>query len=265
MPASIENLVIGVVTSAVTAVIVWVWGRLARLRRRNSRAAFFGLSPGEPCAIVMNRHAKTTNAMHHDDVDGLVDLIGLVREIGATPVVVRFDRILEPAGETTELCIGGPGSNERTRVHLKTYLPGIEFRPYAPGADDHMAIAVGDDVFAYDQSELEHAVLARFYPEASSHPVILICGQSARSNHGAISYLTKHYERSIRLTHRDDEPFCFVLSLRSPLVYGVKSVHLAKDVTAAAFASADRPGAGEQSPAEPASDDAKVEATDTVA
>ena len=261
MPASIENLIIGVVTSAVTAVIVWVWGRLARLRRRSRRAAFFGLSPGEPCAIVMNRHAETSNAMHHEDVDGLVDLIGLVREIGATPVVVRFDRILEPAGETTELCIGGPGSNERARVHLKTYLPGVEFRPFAPGADDHLAIAVGGDVHPYQESELEHAVLARFSPEASAHPVILICGQSARSNHAAISYLTKHYERSIRLTHRDDEPFCFVLALRSPLVYGVKSVHLAKDVTTAAFTPASNTDAsGEPSPAKPAPDDEKIDA-----
>jgi hypothetical protein len=126
-----------------------------------------------------------------------------------------------------------------------------------------MAIAIGDDVFAYERSDLEHAVLARFYPEASSHPVILISGQSARSNHGAISYLTKHYERSIRLTHGDGEPFCFVLALRSPLVYGVKSVHLAKEVTSAAFASTK--DAGERSTAEPAAEGAKAEATDTVA
>jgi hypothetical protein len=264
MPASIENLIIGLVTSAVTAVIVWVWGRLARLRTRNRRAAFFGLSPGEPCAIVMNRHAETANAMHHDDVDGLVDLIGLVREIGAIPIVVRFDRILEPAGETTELCIGGPGSNERARVHFKTYLPGIEFRRFAPGADDHMAIVIGDDHFAYEQSELEHAVLARFYPEASSHPVILISGQSARSSHGAISYLTKNYDRSIRRTHRHGEPFCFVLALRSPLVHGVKSVHLSKDVTAAAFAPP-AAAAEERPPARPEAGGEKAPATDTVA
>jgi hypothetical protein len=265
MPASIENLVIGVVTSAVTAVIVWVWSRLLRLRKRNRRAAFFGLSPGEPCAIVMNRHAKTTNAMHHDDVDGLVDLIGLVREIGATPVVVRFDRILEPAGETTELCIGGPDSNERASVHLKTYLPGIAFRPFAPNAQDHLAIAVGDDVFAYEPSEREYAMLARFYPEGSSHPVILVCGQSAQSNHGAISYLTKHYERTIRLTHRDGDPFCLIVALRSPLVYGVKSVHLAKDVTSAAFAPPNGPDASKKSPAKRSDKNAKVDATDTAA
>jgi hypothetical protein len=224
-------------------------------------AGWHGLSPGEPCAIVMNRHAKTSNAMHHEDVGGLVDLIGLVREIGATPVVVRFDRILEPAGEITELCIGGPGSNERARVHLKTYLPGVEFRPFAPRADDHLAITVGGDVHPYQESELEHAVLVRFFPEASSHPVILVCGQSARSNHAAISYLTKHYERSVRLTYRDDEPYCFVLALRSPLVYGVKSVHLANDVTTAAFAPASRPDAGDEpSSAKPVADGEKVDA-----
>jgi hypothetical protein len=235
MPASLENLVIGVATSAVTAVIVWAWGRLARLRRRNRRAAFFGLSPGDPCVVVMNRHNEASNAMHHNDVEGLVDLIRLVEEIGAKPVVVRFDRILEPAGETAELCIGGPASNERARVHLKTYLPGIQFRPYAAGEQRSLAIVTGDDVFPYEETELEHVVLARFYPDASSYPVILISGQSSLSNRGAISYLAKHYERSVRLLHPDGESFCFVLTLKSPLVYGIKSVHLAKDVTATAF------------------------------
>ncbi|HSK95487.1 MAG TPA: hypothetical protein VK891_02630 [Euzebyales bacterium] len=235
MPGSVENLVVGVASSAVTAVIVWVWARVARLRRRHRRAAFFGLSPGDRCVIVMNRAARDDRAMHHDDVEGLVDLIRLVDEIGAEPEVVRFDRLLEPAGETAEVCIGGPTSNERAEVHLRTYLPGVTFRTYDPDADDHMAIITGDDLFPYERAEIEHALLARFYPESSPHPVILVCGQSARSNRAAISYLARHYERAIRVLHPDGEPFCLVLALRSPLVYGVRSVHLVKDVTTSAL------------------------------
>jgi hypothetical protein len=257
MPGSIENLVVGIATSAVTAVVVWAWGRVARRRRGAPRAAVLGLKPGEPSGLVMNHHAETANAMHHNDVDGLVDLIRLVDEIGARPVVVRFDRLLEPAGETTELCIGGSATNERAGVHLKTYLPGIELRPYAPDDPEHLAIVTAGDSFGYAKSELEHAILARFYPDASSHPVILICGQSSRSNRAAISYLTKHYERSIRLTHPDGEPFCLVLALKSPLVYGTKSVHLARDVTDTAFAPPTRPTVAQA--------DEKVASADTVA
>ena len=76
----------------------WYRARVARLRRRHRKAAFFGLSPSERCVIVMNRAHRDDRAMHHDDVEGLADLIRLVDETGAEPVVGRFDRLFAPAG-----------------------------------------------------------------------------------------------------------------------------------------------------------------------
>jgi len=236
VPAAIvQDVIVGVVTSIVTAVAVWSWTRLRALRILHRRAAFFGVSPGETCLILMNHSARDAQVVVQNDVDVLVETARLVDEIGARTTIARFDRVLEPAGDTTEFCIGGPDSNERSRVHIKTYLPGIRYLPYAEGSPDSTAIVAGDDVFRYQPAELEHALLVRFYPDASARPVILICGQSSRANRATIHYLSTNYDTSLRRSYGDNRPFCLVLKVESPLVYGVKSVRLARDVTGIAF------------------------------
>jgi hypothetical protein len=237
MPAAlVENVIVGLVTSIVTAVAVWVWSRLRALRILHRRAAFFGVSPGEICLILMNHAAQDAKVVMQNDVDVLVETARLVEEIGAKATIARFDRVLEPAGDAAEFCIGGPDSNERSRVHLKTYLPGVRFMPWKEAGVERDAIVAGDDVFRYQPTELEHAVLARFHPDASARPVILICGQSSRGNRAAIHYLSANYDTSLRRSYGDERPFCLILKVESPQVYGVKSVRLAKDVTEVAFA-----------------------------
>jgi hypothetical protein len=242
MPAAIvENVIVGVVTSIVTAFAVWAWTRVRALRALHRKAAFFGISPGESCLILTNHAAENPEVVTQNDVEVLVETSRLADAIGATSTIARFDRVLEPAGDTAEFCIGGPASNERSGVHLKTYLPGVRFTAWTEGSADAPAILAGGEVYPYRSTELEHAVLARFYPDASARPVILICGQSSRANRAAIHYLTTSYDTSLRRSFGNDRPFCLILKIESPLVYGVKSVRLTNDVTATAFAPAETP------------------------
>ncbi len=173
--------------------------------------------------------------MSHGDIETLVDIVMLVDEIGGKLKIAPFDKVLEPAGEMTEFCIGSPGSNKRTQVHMENFLKGVVCNPYAPGDPDNLAIVAGNEKFRYESYESEYALLARFYPNTNSQPVILISGQSARGNQGAVYYLIRRYDNFLKNKFDDKKPFCLILRLQSPLTYGHKSVRLVKDITDVAF------------------------------
>jgi hypothetical protein len=234
-PSVIENFVVGLITSIVTAVAVWLWNKIRQSRILNRRAAFFGIKPKEKCLAVMNHNPKSLNTMSHSDVQTLIDIAKLADEIGSEIIVAPFDKILEPAGEMTEFCLGGPDSNQRTKVHLDNFLKGIHLKPYNPGNSDNIAVVTKDETFRYEKNNSEHAVLAKFYPNPDSHPVILVCGQTARSNQGAIYYLTQNYDDSLRKKFGHRKRFCLIIKLQSPSVYGYKSARLEKDLTDTAF------------------------------
>ena len=231
----IENFVVGLITSVVTAIGVWLWGRFRRSTLLNRRAAFFGLSPGESSLAVMNQKSGSLNAMTHADVETLVEVVKLISEIGSKLEIAVFDQILEPAGTMTEFCLGGPDSNPRTKVHLETFLQGIKLKPYAPGDPDNIAIVTQGKIYRYEKNQSEYAILARFYPNATGSPVILICGQTSRSNRGAIYYLIEHYDHALRKQYGQKKPFCLIIRLSSPLTYGYKSAYLEDDLTETAF------------------------------
>lgn len=90
-------------------------------------------------------------------------------------------------------------------------------------------------MYHYEKNQTEYAILARFFPNASANPTILICGQSSRSNRGAAYYLIQNYDQILRKKYSNKKQFCLVIGLQSPLTYGYKSARLEDDVTAIAF------------------------------
>ncbi|BAY23394.1 hypothetical protein NIES2100_31590 [Calothrix sp. NIES-2100] len=234
-PSVIENFTVGIVTSLVTAVVVWLWGKIRASQILDRKSAFFGISPKENCLLVINHDPRNQNSVTHGDVETLIEIAKLVAEIDGKLVIARFDRILEPAGETTEFCIGGPDSNPRTKVHLENFLQGIYINPYMPDDPDNIAFVTKEKKYRFVNNKDEHAILARFYPESDSYPVILICGQTSKGNRGAVHYLNKNYDSYLRQKFGNKKPFCLILKLQSPLTYGVKAVHLLKDITDIAF------------------------------
>ncbi|MEM9163930.1 MAG: hypothetical protein AAGC54_12790, partial [Cyanobacteria bacterium P01_F01_bin.4] len=126
----IENFVVGIFTTVVTAIVVWAWGKMQRSQRLNRRASFFGLTRGGNCLEVMNHNPRNPHTMAHRDVDILVEVVSLMHQVGGNLVIAPSDRILEPAGDMTEFCIGGPGSNQRVKVHMENFLQGIWIHDY---------------------------------------------------------------------------------------------------------------------------------------
>lgn len=239
-PSVIENFVVGIVTSIFTAAAVWLWQKISKSKVLNRKAAFFGMAPEEKCLAVMNHNPKLSDAaMSHEDIQTLVEVVSLAHEVGVELEIVPFDQLLEPAGDTTEFCLGGPDSNQRTKVHLANFLQGVRFHPHAPGNIDNIAILSKNEIFRYRKNDSEYAILARLYPYPNSRPVILVCGQTAKSNRGAIYYLLQNYDDFLRKRYGNRKRFCLIIKLYSPLTYGFKSARLEKDLTNIAFTSPD--------------------------
>lgn len=234
-PSIIENFILGIVTSITTAVAVWFWNKFRQSRLLNRKAAFFGLKPKEQCFAVMNQNPKQMNTMSHSDVQTLVEVVKLAEKIDAKLNIAPFGQFLEPPGSVTEFCLGGPDSNQRTKIHLTNFLKGIRFNPYMPGDPENIAITTRDQKFQYEKNQNEHAILARIYPDLKSRPVILISGQTARSNQGVVHYLIQNYDHVLRKKFGNKQQFCLLIKLESPLTYGYKSAKLERDLTGIAF------------------------------
>lgn len=230
----LENLLIGIVTSIITGLAVWLWDRIRFSRNLNRKSDFFGIRPSEQVLIIMNQHPQTPHRMSHGDVETLVEVARIVHEIRGEATIAPFDKILEPAGSVTEFCIGGPDSNERTKAHLRNFLKGIYINPYSPGTPDSIAILTKGEIFRFERDEKEYAILAKFRPASNSHPVLLVCGQTSKTNRAAGYYLGQNYDKSLRKKFGNGQ-FCLILKVTSPASYGYKAVELAKDVTDTAF------------------------------
>jgi hypothetical protein len=232
--AALLNILIGLITSVISGTAVWLWqhGKNAHALRR--KVAFFGLKSGSECLIVMGSVPDRPRASSHDDIHALLGVGALAAEAGC-PVSVHFPQELrESNGSRTEFCIGGPDSNSRTRAHLTSNLPGISFRPYNPSRRDSIAIVAGRQHMVRNPRNTEYAVAAKFTPQGSSAPVILICGQTAVTNRAAISFLASKY-RSVEKMVTSTEKFCVIIRVTAVEAYGHEAAVLDRDVTAVAF------------------------------
>jgi hypothetical protein len=236
--ATMENIAIGLVTSVISGVSVWLWQQVKATRQRQRKAAFFGITADSKCLLVMNHNPRLPMTMHHADIQALVEVAMLVRELGAHPLMMPWDQMREGLGDNTEFCIGGPDANGRTRGHLAAYLPGLIVRPYDPDRRDSLALAVGNRQFLRSPDEQEFVAVAKFAPFGGSRPLFLICGQSAVTNWAAVYFLNREYRR-LPKTLASQERFCLVLRVTSPTIYGHTMVELEADVTAAAFRGAE--------------------------
>jgi len=83
----------------------------------------------------------------------------------------------------------------------------------------------------------EFALVAKFTPDGSTWPVILICGQTALSNRAAVSYLKREH-RALARTLPDLRRFALMLRVTASDAFGHEAAALAADVTGPAFAAA---------------------------
>lgn len=232
MSAAIVNIVIGLVTSVVSGSLVWLWQFVKKTRIWRSRAAFFGLHPGDTCLIVMNHKWNAPGSTHQNDVHAMIDLATVATELGAKISVISCDDIRGGNADRTEFCIGGPGSNPRTTAHLASYVPGV--RVVSGETRESMAFIAGGQRFSYQQHQQEYAIVAKFIPSAATRPVILISGQTAITNRAAAHLLKCDYRQLMKAVASADR-FCLVLRITASSVYGHEMVEVARDVSDVAF------------------------------
>jgi hypothetical protein len=145
--AALLNIVIGLVTSVLSGGAVLIWRHVTEAHIQRRKAAFFGLSPGGMCLIVLPDHWRHPGSTSHNDVHAMIEVATLAHEVGCPISVLSTDGVREFSEDRTEFCIGGPTSNPRTASHLASHLPGVSYRPYRLEPDPG-AIIVGGMKFS---------------------------------------------------------------------------------------------------------------------
>jgi hypothetical protein len=224
-----RDLLINLLASVIAGLAVWLAGRLVRYRRLARERAFFGLAGGAACVLSAPRHFSSPreNSVHRRDVAALVELATVARECGARADLSGDRELASEFGRQTEFCVGGPGANPRTATHLRTILRGITFPE--PGLT-----VVGGEEYTVENGVAEYVVLARAWGPARGRPVFILAGQTAPTNLAAARYLAGEHRRLFR-TYGADRPFCLVLRVVEPAIYGTDFTELVADVTAVAF------------------------------
>jgi hypothetical protein len=172
--------------------------------------------------------------MHHHDVYAMIEVATLAASTGSPVSVESCNDFQGLNGNRTEFCLGGPGggSNPRTGAHLAAQLPGV--RTQVAGTRP-LTYEIGGRLYRCSPGTEEFALVAKFTPDGSTRPVILICGQTALSNRAAVSYLKREH-RALARTLPDLRRFALMLQVTASDAFGHEAAAVAADVTAAAFA-----------------------------
>jgi hypothetical protein len=225
---------VNLLASVVAGTAVWVSQRFLRYRRLARKRAFFGLRDGATCLLAVSRHAGSPNqlSVHRRDVAALVELATIARDCGARADLVADDATVQGIGRTTEFCVGGPHGNPRTAAHLRSMLRGVRVEPFVENTGP--SLSVGDTTFRAEPDRAEYVILARAWGAAGDRPVFLLGGQTARTNLAAARFLAAEH-RQLHRRYGAAQPFCLVLRIVEPAVYGSDFVEIAADVSDRAF------------------------------
>ncbi|WP_317444290.1 hypothetical protein [Streptomyces collinus] len=231
----LANIAIGLVTSLLGGVAVWLWERVKRARVANKQAALFGVLPGQTCLFVVGNKYNSPGTTHQRDVRAVVELALLVGELGCQ-VMVESGDFRGGNGDRTEFCVGGPsgGANIRTSGHLAAHLPGVVIHPYSATHSDSVAIEVDGEKFLFDRGNHEYALVAKFTPAESTCPVFLVAGQTSVANLAAIHFLRREYMKVYRQLS-SMERFCLIIKVSDIRTYDFHRAEIEREVTASAF------------------------------
>lgn len=246
MTENLHEIVLGVLTGALTAALGWfgrafLWRRALRRRQR-----FLGLPDNAPCLLVVGRDPATEErAVARSDVFALLELSALIKDCRARADVVPHDEVRQGFGEQSEFCIGGPASNQRTAAHLRSLLPGVTVHTGPEPGPERGALTVGGEHYRMEPGTVEYVLLARLTgaQEQGERPVFVVCGQRGVANQAATRYLSRRHLRLSR-RHGSNGTFCLLLKVTNSRAYGPDMVELVADVTRAATRPAPAPAAG---------------------
>ncbi|CAL9514139.1 hypothetical protein ABZ588_22730 [Streptomyces althioticus] len=234
LAGALGDLMLGLLASCLSGLAVWLWQRGKHTRELRLRMSVVGARPGDTCLIVMSNKYGAPGATDHHDVQAMIEAAVVSHSLECEVEVVRGDDFRGSNGNRPEFCIGGPlGANARSAGHIAHTLPGVTFHLY-----DHpehpLAIEVGGALHRWSSGSEAYALLAKFTAPGGERPVILVCGQTALSNHAALYFLRRSYGRIVDTVASTDR-FCLLLKVPSVRTYGHQGVVLERDVTDVAF------------------------------
>jgi hypothetical protein len=232
----VNDLVVNLAASAIAGVTVWLSQRSVRVRRLARLRAFLGVAAGSSCVLAVSRHAASSHSMsvHRRDLAAVVEVATLLRQCGASADVLVSDADLRGVGETTEFCIGGPSTNQRTAAHLRRFVPGLVANSYDVDPDG-LTIHLAGREYRRVPGVKEFVLIFRIpIVVGARRPLWIIYGQTARSNHAAARYLNVE-SRILARRFRRQAGFCLALKVVNPTTYDHHYAELVDEFDEAQF------------------------------
>ena len=246
--ANVLNIVLGVVSSALSAALAWAVQSGLRRRRLERKREFFGMPSGSECLVVAPRKAQSSveeRVIAQRDVYAMMELASLIRDCGAEAEVIPAGEVRQGVGGRAEFCIGGPAANERTAAHLRWKFPGVSTTAeWEAGLNQ---LIIGDRTYTREKGLSEYVLLARITGGEGERPTFLVSGQTATSNLAGVRVLSRRHRELIR-AHGPSGSFALLLRVVQADAYGSDVVEFVGDVTAQASA-APQPAAAPGGPA----------------
>lgn len=233
-----NDLLVNLLASVIAGAVGWLAQFVLTYRRMAKKRSFFGIPKGQSCLLVVSRHASSPSehSVHQLDTSALVELATVVKDCGGHTSLITVGGAITELGRSTEFCVGGPTTNPRMAIHLRALMPGIRFE-FQESADGKAMMAwwVGETPYHRERGRVDYAMLAKICGPSLPHPVFLIGGQTAYSNHAAAAFLASRY-RKLTATYGVSGRFCVILRVAEPRTYGTDLVEIAAEVTTEAFA-----------------------------
>ena len=167
--SALANIALGLITSVVGGAAVWLWQHLAVRRSRRAKESFFGLARGTGCLIIFNNAAGRRGAMHHNDVQAMIEVATLAASTGSPVSVESCNDFQGLNGNRTEF-------RSAARVAAQPAHRRAPDRPAAGPAHARGGYPAADlrnrrprDLRSPGSEEF--ALVAKFTPDGSSRPV----------------------------------------------------------------------------------------------
>ena len=256
--ANVLNIVLGVVSSAVSAALAWAVQSGLRRRRLERKREFFGMPSGSECLVVAPRKAQSAaedRVIAQRDVYAMMELASLIRDCGAEAEVLPAGEVRQGVGSRAEFCIGGPAANERTAAHLRWKFPGVSTTAeWEAGVNQ---LIIGDRTYTREKGLAEYVLLARITGGEGERPTFLVSGQTATSNLAGVRVLSRRHRELIR-AHGPSGSFALLLRVVQADAYGPDVVEFVGDVTAQASAAPQAAAPGGPAARTPGQDRSRV-------
>lgn len=181
------SIISGIVSSIIAIVIVNIYLFLRNKYKFHRQKSVLSIN-GNVCLISAPVSFKEhkSGVIFSNNSFSFAYVITLLNQLRIDNKLIPYDKISEYENVMDEICIGGPSTNERTKIYLEKYLPA--FKLAEENAGHIKGFEIGDKKYNC-KSDIEPALIIKV-KTLSDRTVILLFGMTDKGTAAASYFFT---------------------------------------------------------------------------